>query len=80
METNAIISAHFGALLKILDARAVISVYKGESKDDLLKFRVRVYELLVDKEFMDKYEYYDITGLISTLDGANILIKPNRRG
>ena len=72
MEKNALIISGFGSLLKVLDARAYVSVFKGEL--DNIKFNVPVYELLSDKEFISEYEYYNVSGIIGTLTGLNIVI------
>lgn len=72
MEKNALIISGFGSLLKVLDARVYVSVFKGEK--DNIKFNVPVYELLADKEFISEYEYYNVSGIIGTLTGLNIVI------
>lgn len=74
MEKNALIISHFGALIKVLDARAYISVFTGETKDDNIKFNVPVYELLADKDFIEQYEFYNVSGIVGTLNGLNIMI------
>ena len=74
MEKNALIISHFGTLIKVLDARAYISVFTGETENDNIKFNVHVYELLADKEFMKEYEFYNISGIVGTLNGLNIVI------
>ena len=74
MEKNALIISHFGTLIKALDARAYISVFTGETKDDNIKFNVPVYELLADKDFIEQYEFYNVSGIVGTLNGLNIMI------
>ena len=79
MENNAFISISFKDLLNILDARASISIYTGEKKEDIVKFNSNVYELLADKEFIDSYGSYSVAGFIGLLgNSANILITKER--
>lgn len=78
MEKNGIIISHFGALIKVLDARAYVSVFTGETQDDNIKFNAPVYELLADKGFMNEYEFYNISGIVGTLNGLNIMITKER--
>ena len=78
MEKNGIIISHFGAIIKVLDARAYVSVFTGEKQEDNIKFNVPVYELLADKDFMREYEFYNVSGIIGTLNGLNIMITKER--
>ena len=78
MEKNGIIISHFGAIIKAMDARAYVSVFTGEKQEDNIKFNVPVYELLADKDFMREYEFYNVSGIIGTLNGLNIMITKER--
>ena len=78
MEKNGLIITHFGTLIKVLDARAYVSVFTGETKDDNIKFNVPVYELLADKDFIGEYEFYSVSGIVGTLNGLNIMITKER--
>lgn len=78
MEKNGIIISHFGAIIKVMDARAYVSVFTGEKQEDNIKFNVPVYELLADKDFMREYEFYNVSGIIGTLNGLNIMITKER--
>ena len=75
MTNNGIISISVKDLLNILDARARVSIYTGEKKEDIVKFSSNIYELLADKEFIDTYGSYSVAGIIGLLgNSANILI------
>lgn len=67
MINNTIIDAGLNDLLKILDARAQVSIYEeidGE-KSKILFSCVPVYELLtIDKNV---FRYYEVTGIIASL-------------
>ena len=78
MEKNGIIISHFGTIIKVMDARAYVSVFTGEKQEDNIKFNVPVYELLADKDFMREYEFYNVSGIIGTLNGLNIMITKER--
>ena len=75
MTNNGIISISVKDLLNILDARARVSIYTGEKKEDIVKFSSNIYELLAVKEFIDTYGSYSVAGIIGLLgNSANILI------
>jgi len=74
---NAHVNARLIDLLNILDARAVVSIYKLDEKDNqvLLQSCVPVYQLLAN--FVDgtrDFRRYEVVGLIAGLT-TNILIK-----
>lgn len=75
MANNGLISFSLKDLLNILDARARVSIFTGETKADLIKFDSNIYELLADKDFIDSYGSYNVAGVIGILgNSANILI------
>lgn len=77
MENNAIINGfRLKDLLNILDARANVAVYTGiTAEDKVSKDAVKVYELLADNDFMNKYGKKEVKGLVSFINVTNILIK-----
>ena len=77
MENNAIINGfRLKDLLNILDARANVTVYTGiTAEDKVSKDAVKVYELLADNDFMNKYGKKEVKGLVSFMLCTNILIK-----
>lgn len=75
MENNAIINGfRLKDLLNILDARANVTVYTG-IKDKVSEDSVKVYELLADNDFMNKYGKKEVKGLVSFINVTNILIE-----
>ena len=75
MENNAIINGfRLKDLLNILDARANVTVYTG-IKDKVSEDSVKVYELLADNYFMNKYGKKEVKGLVSFINVTNILIE-----
>lgn len=77
---NNDIRCNLESLLKILDARAYIAVYvKDYEKNNVASYdRVkedRVFTFLADPAFLKKYERYSVVGIVSTINGANILIE-----
>lgn len=66
-KNNAIIDAGLNDLLKILDARATVSIYEeidGEQTKTLFSC-VPVYELLTIEKKV--FRYYEVTGIIASL-------------
>ena len=70
-EKNAIIRINLNTLLEILEARAFVKIYVGENEI----FSGNVYEKLNDAEFNDKYGWYRVVGLASTISFTTILIE-----
>lgn len=78
MVNNAIINYfRLKDLLNILDARARVSIFTGIGELPI-KEAVNVYELLADKEFINSYGKYDVTGLVSVINRTNILITQDK--
>lgn len=76
MENNSIIGFRLKDLLDILDARANVTIYTGiTAEDKVSKGTVKVYELLADNDFMNKYGKKEVKGLVSFMLCTNILIK-----
>ena len=77
MENNAIINGfRLKDLLNILDARANVTVYTGITAEaKVSKDAVKVYELLADNDFMNKYGKKEVKGLVSFINVTNVLIK-----
>ena len=73
MEKNAVIKIRLNSLLGILEAKECVAVY-AEEKQAAIKLG-KVYELLVDKDFMQQYGDRFVTGLISFPITTNILIE-----
>lgn len=76
MNNNAIINSTFKDLLEIIDARAAVNIFvenKETGKQELIK-DARVYEILSDNDFLNKYKKYDVAALCCGLV-TNILIK-----
>ena len=73
MEKNAVIKIRLHDLLGILEARECVAVYV-EGREAWIKSG-KVYDLLVDKDFMQQYGERFVTGLISFPITTNILIE-----
>lgn len=61
-------------LLEILDARARISIFTAIGEKPLIDFK-NVYELLADKELLETYGKYKVTGLVKYINITNVLIE-----
>jgi hypothetical protein len=72
MEKNAIIKIRLIDLLGILEARECVAVYV-EGREAWIKSG-KVYDMLVDKDFIKIYGNRFVTGLISFPIVTNILI------
>lgn len=74
---NAIINGfRLKDLLNILDARANVTIFTGiTTEDKVSKDAVKVYELLADTDFINKYGKKDVTGLVSFMNVTHILIE-----
>lgn len=74
---NAIINGfRLKDLLNILDARANVTIFTGiTTEDKVSEDAVKVYELLADKDFINKYGKKDVTGLVSFMNVTHILIE-----
>lgn len=68
--TNFIIKSTLGDLLKVLDARSMISIYINKTTR---VFYGEVFILLADASLMRKYKNYIVTGVIINLVN-NIMI------
>ena len=76
MENNSIIGFRLKNLLDILDARANVTVYTGITENDKITSNaVKVYELLANTDFINKYGKKEVMGLVSFMLCTNILIK-----
>ncbi len=76
MNNNAIINSTLKDFLEIIDARAAVNIFvenKETGAQELIK-DARVYEILSDNDFLNKYKKYDVVGLCCGLI-TNILIK-----
>lgn len=78
MEKNGFIAIRLDEFLKILDARSRVCIYKGEAKEDIIKFSVNAFELWADNEFIYDYGRYYVAGVVGTLNGVNIIITKER--
>lgn len=77
MKNNSIIGFRLKDLLDILDARANVTVYTGITEDDKITSNaVKVYELLANTDFINKYGEKEVKGLgFSFMLCTNILIE-----
>lgn len=76
MENNVTIKARLEALLNVLDARSDVVIYKKikDSKDTFLTTD-KIYNLISDPEFIDKYGNYKVIGLTVFTRLAGLLIE-----
>lgn len=76
MENNATIKARLEALLNVLDARSDVVIYKKikDSKDTFLTTD-KIYNLISDPEFIDKYGNYKVIGLTTVTSITGLLIE-----
>ncbi len=76
MKNNKNIGATLEELLKVMDARANVNIFKdlGNCKDELLRSN-KIYNLISDPEFIGKYGSYNVIGLCVTLGVASILVE-----
>ena len=76
MENNAIINGCLKGLLDTLDMRKHVTVFNTDLKTgkEYVIYEGAVFGLLADKELLDVYKNYDVTGLCFGIV-TNILIK-----
>lgn len=76
MKNNAHINATLEALLGVMDARAYVNIFRQlkDGKEELLRSN-KLYNLLADYEFIDKYGEYKVIGLTIVLGNKCLLIK-----
>ena len=63
MKNSAFILGWLKNLLEFADARANITIFERQGDEEKIIKDCRVYEILTDKEFLNKYQYYAIVGL-----------------
>lgn len=76
MEKNATILSTLEELLKVIDARANVTIFRQlkNGNQEFLRLN-KVYNLIADPEFTNEYGSYKIIGLCIALGVANILIE-----
>ena len=76
MNNNAIINTRLEELFKVLDPRAVLSIFikTEDGKDKLLRFS-DLFKLLADNEFIGKYGDYKVIGLTVVVGRIGLLIE-----
>ena len=72
--TKLFIQGWLKNVLDFADARAYITIYEKQGDKEKIIKDCRVYEILTDKDFLKKYQYYYIVGLNLGLVN-NILIQ-----
>jgi hypothetical protein len=78
MENNAYISMRLKDLIKVMDARAYVTVFISE-KERVTPDGVNVYELLADSAFLERYGGYNVKAIIACgFTSTNILITEER--
>lgn len=76
MKNNAIILTTLGGLLECLDTKKIVYIYLKRDKTEVcLKAQKLVYEILVDKTFIKKYEKYKVVGLNQALGSISLMIE-----
>lgn len=73
MTNNGILNITLKELLKVLDARANVSIFNAIGERPIKQDK-KVYELLVDSDFMKIYGGNDVKGLVSFINVTNILV------
>ena len=75
MENNGFISAYFNEFMKILDARATVSIYEVDENgvESLLFSCVPVYKFLTFA-YKTHFRNYEVCGIVAGLT-TNILIR-----
>lgn len=76
MKNNAHIKATLKAVLGVLDARSDVIIYKkNKDSTDTVLTTDKIYNLISDPEFIDKYGSYKVIGLIAVTSITGLLIE-----